>query len=446
MNWLQEKFSKNPNRIALIYNFKYYTYLDLERKIKWFNNFLDSNRIVPGDSVLLISNFSFNAVALLLSLADRGNIVAPAELNNAVDIKKIAQESYADHIIQFNNEKPVIISLKCKNKHTLIERLRKNNKAGLILFSSGTTGEPKVMLHDFTELIESYRNEKIKNINSLIILGFDHIGGIDSLFRLLSICATITLAKQRNPFYICELIEKHKVDVLPASPTFLNLLIISEAYKQYNLSSLKIIGFGAEPMPEALLSKIRQNFPSVQIQQKFGTTETNAIKIFNKTGDEQYFKINDDNVDYKIVNNELWLKSKNNIMGYLNIDTQLFHDGFINTGDLVDLREDGFIKILGRKKDVINVGGEKVLPTEVENVLMEFPGIIDCKVYGIPNLITGNIVGADIVLKDGTTYSIKSEIRNFCKSRLPNYKVPVKFIIVDLIQLSNRQKKIRNKN
>lgn len=445
MKWLLEKFGKYPGRTAIIYSHKFYNYSELAGKIRWYDYYLDLKGILPGNIVLLISNFSFHAVALLLSLAQRGNIVAPVELNKAVDIKKIARESYSDHIIRFNGEEPVISSETGNIKHPLIERLKKKNKAGLILFSSGTTGEPKVMLHDFTDLIESYKNSKVKDLNSLILLGFDHIGGIDSLLRLLSICATITLAKQHNPFDICKLIEKYKINVLPATPTFLNLLIISEAYKRYNLSSLKIIGYGAEQMPEVLLSKIRHLFPFVQIQQKYGTTETNAIKIINKPGDEQYFKINDEKIEYKIINNVLWLKSKNNILGYLNSETPLIRDGWINTGDLVEVREDGFIKILGRKKDMINVGGEKVLPTEVENILMEFQGIIDCKVYGIPNLITGNVVGADIVLRDATSESIKSEIRKFCKSRLPDYKVPVKLKIVDVIQVSTRQKKIRNK-
>lgn len=445
MKWLSDKFTKYPERIAIIHNHKLFTYLDLETKINWYHHYLDSNGIAPGKSVLLISNFSFDAIALLLSLAQRGHIITPAETNSAIDIKKLAQESYSDFIIQFNEEVPVVSSVNKNGHHVLIENLRAKNKSGLILFSSGTTGKPKVMLHDFTELIESYKNDKVKAINSLILLGFDHIGGIDSLLRLLSVNATITLVNQHNPFDICALIEKYKIDVLPATPTFLNLIVISEAYKQYDLTSLKIIGFGAEIMPESLLSKIRQIFPLVHLQQKFGTTETNAIKIFNKPGDEQYFKITDKNVVYKVVNNELWIKSKNNIVGFLNIENNQFQDGYINTGDLVDMREDGYIRILGRKKEVINIGGEKVLPSEVENVLMAFHAIADCKVYGMPHLITGSIVVADIVLKDKMQETVKSDIRLFCKSKLPNYKIPVKINIVEKIALSDRNKKVRNK-
>ena len=95
----------------------------------------------------------------------------------------------------------------------------------------------------------------------------------------------------------------------PAPPTFLNLLILSESYKSYDLGSLQIIGFGAEQMPESLYLRIKEIFPGVRLQQKFGTSETNAIRVRNHATDNLYMKIDDPNIQYKIIDGELWLKS-----------------------------------------------------------------------------------------------------------------------------------------
>ena len=444
MKWLISKFNAHKEKTAIIYNDKEFSYAQLTDKINEYINYLRHNSISPGSTVLLSSNFSFNSIAFFLANAINSNIIALVENKSSLDLENIARDSYSDYIFTLGED--ITIGHKIQQpKHKLIDQLQSNSKAGLILFSSGTTGVPKIMLHDLSLMISNYKSDSVKDINSLILMGFDHIGGVDSLFRLLSICATITLSESRNPDDICRIIEKYRVQVLPATPTFFNLLILSEVYKKYELSSVNIIGYGAEPMPDILLNKIRAVFPSAKIQQKFGTTETNAIKIYNNPGDEQYFQIKDEKVEYKIVNNELWLKSKNNMVGYLNIDNQPFIEGnWINTGDLVHVREDGYIKILGRKKEVINVGGEKVLPVEVENYLLKHPHVDDCKVYGIPNLLTGSAVGADIVLKKDAPENIKSEIIKFCKLGLPTYKIPVKLKFVDSIELSSRQKKIRN--
>jgi acyl-CoA synthetase (AMP-forming)/AMP-acid ligase II len=106
---------------------------------------------------------------------------------------------------------------------------------------------------------------------------------------------------------------------------------------------------------------------------------------------------------------------------------------------------DGFIKIIGRVKEVINVGGEKVLPTEVESVILELPLIEDCTVFGLPNAITGQLVSVNIVLKEPIDkVVIKSIIKQHCASKLEKYKVPVKIQIVSKLNVSERYKKIRD--
>ncbi len=119
-------------------------------------------------------------------------------------------------------------------------------------------------------------------------------------------------------------------------------------------------------------------------------------------------------------------------------------DGWFKTGDLVEVSEDGYIKIIGRNTEIINVGGQKVLPSEIESVVLSMEEIEDCLAYGEKNLITGQNVVCDVVLKNEIS-NIKLLIRKFCKDKLDNYKIPTKINIIDKINFGDRFKKIRRK-
>ena len=281
----------------------------------------------------------------------------------------------------------------------------------------------------------------------MIFLTFDHIGGIDTLLRILSIGGTITIPAARQPEEISRLIEKHQVDVLPSSPTFLNLLLLSGLHQKYDLASLRIIAFGAEPMPESLLLRLKRIFPDVELQQKFGTSETNAIRVKSRSNDSLFMKLDDPNSEHKVIDGELWLKSKTQVLGYLNAPMDSFtKDGWFKTGDLVETSEDGYIRIIGRNKEVINVGGEKVLPSEVESVLLEMNEFSDVMVYGEANQITGQSVAVEVVPEqDIDKREAKKAIRKFCRDKLDGYKIPTKINIVDQTNFGDRFKKIRRR-
>ena len=126
-------------------------------------------------------------------------------------------------------------------------------------------------------------------------------------------------------------------------------------------------------------------------------------------------------------------------------------DGWFMTGDLLEPAENaedaGFFRIVGRKEELINVGGEKVTPSEVESTLLEIPEIADCLVYGESNAITGQTVATEIVLKaKSDPKTIKRMIKNYCRSKLSPYKVPVRIHFKDATNFSNRFKKMRIEN
>lgn len=300
------------------------------------------------------------------------------------------------------------------------------------------------MLHNLDALVESYASRRSKDLNILLFLLFDHIGGINTLLNVAAMGATVTVPLERTPDHVCALIELHKVALLPASPTFLNLMLISGAVSRYDLSSLRMITYGTEPMPEGLLLKLRKAFPRAKFLQTFGTSETGIVSTSSKSSDSLFMKFDDSATEYKVVDGELWLRSKRQILGYLNHSMSNFtDDGWFKTGDLVEEQGDGYLRVNGRSKEVINVGGNKVLPVEVESVLMKLPFILDCKAYAQPNSLTGHTVAANVVLSGDVSShkELVAQIRQFSRNNMDAYKVPNKINVVHQIEYSPRFKK-----
>ena len=205
-----------------------------------------------------------------------------------------------------------------------------------------------------------------------------------------------------------------------------------------------MITYGTEPMPESLLVKLKDAFPRVKFLQTFGTSETGISATSSYSSTSTFLKIDDPNTEYKIINGELWLRSKTQIMGYLNSSMERFtDDGWFKTGDMVE-EKDGYIKIIGRNSDIINVGGEKVLPSEVESVLFQMPHVNDCVVYGENNPITGQMVVAKVLYDEDIKLSeLKKLVVEFCKEKLTRYKIPAKVIKMSESEFTERFKKKR---
>lgn len=445
MNKMVDKFKDNT-QIAIIYNGKKYSYNELYIKIKEIESFI-KGKIKSGEVVAILADYSFVSIALFFALYENKNIIAPITSTSQKEIDGKVKESFSTKIINLENEKLVITNIKSEASHKIINDLQTSKCTGLILFSSGSTGAPKAMIHNLDTLVDSYGDKKQKQINMLVFLMFDHIGGINTMLNILSMNATIVIPQNRNADDICKLIEEYKIAVLPSSPTFLNLILINRSYEKYDLSSLRMITYGTETMPEGLLGRLKAVFSKVRFLQTFGTSETGIAATSSKSSSSTFMKIDDENLEYKIVDNELWLRSKTQILGYLNRSMESFtNDGWFKTGDLVELDNEGFIKIIGRNKEIINVGGQKVLPSEVESVLLGMDEIEDCLVYGEQNAITGQSVSCDVVLKHGIDDSgFKILVRKFCKDKLDSFKIPTRVNVVQKTEFTERFKKSRIK-
>ena len=444
MNWFIENFKEFDRKIAIIFKNQTYLYIDLYNKIKEIENNL-LPKIKKGEVVSILSDYSFESISLIISLYKNKNIIVPITTTLNKEIKEKIEESYTNKIIKIFDKEYLIEENSSNEKHQMIQDLQEKNNSGLILFSSGSTAKPKAMIHNFDNLVEHYKDKKEKSLNMILFLMFDHIGGLNTLLNILSMGATAIIPENRNSDDICKLIQDYEIRVLPSSPTFLNLILMSKSNERYDLNSLKMITYGTETMPESLLIKLKTAFPKVKFLQTFGTSETGIANTSSKSSNSTFMKIDDPELEHKIVDNELWIRSKTQILGYLNSSMDSFtRDGWFKTGDLVEVSEDGYIKIIGRNTEIINVGGQKVLPSEIESVILSMEEIEDCLAYGEKNLITGQNVVCDVVLKNEIS-NIKLLIRKFCKDKLDNYKIPTKINIIDKINFGDRFKKIRRK-
>ena len=421
-----------------------YTFSDLVSQTNKFKKQL-SNKIRNHDRVLIYSDYTFHSISLLLSLSDLNiNIVPLVKTTESEYHEKV--DTVSPHLIlSFDENKKLIIEnfKLASNSDEIFKDVTNKGDTGIILFSSGTTGKPKVMVQNLTKIISSIKTpRKQKSLRFIILLMFDHIGGLNTLFNCLINGSPFVIPKERRPSLVISLIDKYQINVLPTTPTFLNLLMIDESFDSSKLKSLKLITYGTERMSEVILNKLNLNLPKVKLLQTFGTSETGILKTQSKSSNSLFFKIIDDGKEYKIVDDELYLRSKTQVKGYINYNNDNFlSDGWYATGDLVETDVDGYIKIIGRKNKIINVGGLKVLPKEIEDVINSVNGVDDSTVFSEPNNIVGNIVCAKIFTQLENTKELKLEIKSVCRKNLDKYKVPVK-LFFEKLEVTERGKKL----
>jgi long-chain acyl-CoA synthetase len=281
-------------------------------------------------------------------------------------------------------------------------------------------------------------------MRTITFLLYDHIGGVNTMLHTLSNGGCIITVPERHPDAVLETVEKYRAELLPTSPTFLNLVLMSEAYKRHDLSSLKTISYGTEPMPEFTLRRFHELFPRLNLQQTYGLSELGILRSKSKDANSLWVKIGGEEFETRVVDSILHIKARSAMLGYLNAPSPFTEDGWFDTGDSVEVDGD-YLRFLGRKSEIINVGGEKVYPAEVESVIEELPSVAQAVVYGEKNAITGNIVCADVTSSASELdhKELISSIKQHCRDRLQKYKVPVKIKIVAESQYTGRFKKTR---
>jgi len=341
-----------------------------------------------------------------------------------------------------------------------------------IFYTSGTTGKPK-------GAVGTHRN-MVTNLMSLFFLnaratlrrqsGPGDAADVDRNAYLLSVplfhatgCHSILVANTAagnklvmmhhwNPERALELIERERITTFGGVPAMAMQVIDSADFATRDTSSVRSVAYGGAPAPPDLVRRIKEHFPVGLLSNDSALTETSSVTTMN-VGDDYIRK--PDSVgppvpvcDVAVVPDgytgdeptpdlpagpdvvgELWIKGPNVVRGYWNkpdATAESFTRGWLHSGDIARIDEEGFIHIVDRAKDMVIRGGENVYSVEVEAALFEHPSVADCAVIGVPHPILGEEVGAAVVMRPGTTVTA-DELGRFARERLASFMVPAHF-------------------
>ena len=337
-----------------------------------------------------------------------------------------------------------------------------------IFYTSGTTGKPKGALATQRNVNSNIMAGMVGAIrpflrrgeappqpdpsapqrSSLLSVPFFHATGCFAVLNpTLASGGKIVMMRRWDPVRAFELIEREKIQSAGGVPTIAWQLIEHPLRKNYDLSSLVSVAYGGAPSAPELVRKIKETFPLSSAGNGWGMTETSATATGN--GAEDYEAKPDSCgpavpvTDLKIMTvdgeprelpigevGELWCKGPQVVKGYWNkpeATAQTFVDGWVKTGDLARLDDEGFCFIIDRAKDMLIRGGENIYCIEVENVLYDHPAVMDAALVGIPHHQLGEEPGAVVTLKPGAE-ATEQELRAFVAERLAAFKVPVKIL------------------
>ena len=443
IGWLIQAMEARADELALATPDGTYSYAALLDRVKAWRSTLDA---LPSGRVISIEgDYGPESIAVLLASTWTGHIAVPLspdskpQHSSYLDIAAIEYRiplgdgPSAEHRVEPTGQRA---------DHPFYEQLRTARHPGLVLFSSGSTGQPKAALHDLARLLPKFQTPRQK-LRTLVFLLLDHIGGINTLFYTLANGGAAVLASARSAAAVCSAIETHRVELLPSSPTFLNLLLISGEVERHDLSSLRLITYGTEPMPASTLERACQAFPDARFLQTYGMTELGILRSQSRDSNSLWIRIGGEGFEWKVVDGRLRIRAESAMLGYLNAPHPFDDDGFFDTGDLVEA--DGeWIRFLGRKSEVINVGGNKVHPSEVESVLLTMEDVVDAVVAAEPHALTGQMVVATIRLaKPEPLPDFKLRMRLFCRDRLAPFQIPARVHLTQDPIHSSRFKRVR---
>jgi acyl-CoA synthetase (AMP-forming)/AMP-acid ligase II len=444
MNWLIERFQIATDSAAFIHEDRTVKYKEVVAKTHAFLEEIKSAGISKDETVVLLGDYSPEVFCLMLALALNGSIIIPLTKDSVVEEADILDISGCEWYIDFSKGelRGNIEKRNFGSNNALLTSFREQEGAGLILFSSGSTGKPKAILHNFDRVSDKFRKLR-QPITAIPFLMIDHFGGINTILSITANLGTVVTVSDRSVANICKAIEHNKVELLPATPSFLNLLITSGLHNKFDLSSLKRISYGTEVMPQTTLDRIKERFPNVVLQQTYGLSEVGVLSSKSREDGSLWVRVGGNGFETKVIDGILWVKSDFSMVGYLNAPSEFDEDGWFNTHDVVEV--DGeYFRILGRQSDLINVGGQKVYPIEVENVIVGIENIRDVAIFSERHNLLGNIVVAKVLLEiPESVESVKRRIRKACLSCLAPFKAPSKVILAEGVLHNARQKKIR---
>lgn len=488
---LLDTVGRSPDSHAVLFEETCYTYQQLERRARAIAFQLNRIGVSRGDKVGLLFPNGAEFVAVFLAVCGLGATVVPVNpLLKSEEIAHILFDSQAKCLVvharalaEATAAVKVVPAIESVVVYNLESDLPADGRVAfmqltelseppsamawpvavdagkdlaVLVYTSGTTGKPKgaMLTHD----------------NLLFAVGAAakafHIGSSDSLLAVLPLChiygltvvmlgtifggGRLVVMEKFEAKAALKTIEKHAVTVLPAVPTMYQFMLMELELENYDLSQLRACISGAASLPVEIFAKIEKNFGAPLIE-GYGLTEVSCVASFNRLNGVR--KVGSvglpfDQVGVEVFDGdgrhlprgreyvgEIAIKGPNVMLGYYrqpDATSESIKDGWFFTGDLAYKDEDGYLFIVGRKKELIIRGGQNIYPREIEEVIARLESVVEVAVIGVPDCLMGERVKAVVVKRAGSHLEAEA-VKAHCADHLAEYKVPRLVEFIDLL-------------
>lgn len=310
----------------------------------------------------------------------------------------------------------------------------------LLILTSGTSGHPQAARHEWSRVLRvAGRISPTPDHRWLLAYGLNQFGGLQVLLHVLSARATLVVGRSLQPRDALDAMRAHGITHASGTPTFWRFLLAEIRADGQGTPDLRQVTLGGEAVPSALLTRLAETFPQAKISQIYGATEMgqNITVKDGKPGLPLSVLDEGGDVVFKIVDGELWVRSRSSMLGY--VDQPPVPDGaWRATGDLVEVVDDR-IMFRGRRTEVINVGGVKVHPLPIEELVSSIEGVQLVHAFGRPNPVVGHIVALEVVPASGVDEDVlRGEIRRACAA-LPPAARPRSITFVGTVETSGNK-------
>ena len=483
-----------PDRKAIVFENKRFTFSDLNERSNRLANALSGLGINKGDRVAILQVNCNEYVEAYYATAKLGVIFVPlnfrAKQHELTHMLKHSEsqviltgQRYADMVKDMSKELPLLNHCICieggvdgmMDYDKLLSKASpddvftdvEEDDVTILMYTAGTTGLPKgVPLQHKSFTVYMLENvtpvDPVIEETNLLTMPLYHVAGIQAMLAATYGGRAIAMMRQFDTDEWLEMVHKEKANRAMLVPTMLKRIVDHPDFNKYDLSSLKVITYGAAPMPFEVIKKAIELFPGVNFINAFGQTETAstittlgpADHIIEGTEEEKEKKLRRltssigrpmPDVEIKIVGEdgsqlppgevgEIVAKGPRVMGGYWNDPEKtaktLTKDGWLRTGDMGYMDEDGYIFLAGRGDDLIIRGGENISPEEVENAIYTHPSVDEVAVIGVPDPEWGQEVMAVVVLKQGAKATAE-DISEHCREKLASFKRPAYVEFID---------------
>lgn len=464
-----------PDKAAVIADETTITYAELWQEVRGFATYLNSLKLESGSRIIVKAAPSIWYAVVCFGIHLSGNVHVPVEKTIGEDgLRAVAQEVDAVAVIadydEFEGYK-LIDSRSIRDlageyfDETAEVVFPDEYRMADILFTTGTTGKSKGVMechHSVSAIAENIMCSDIIGEDDvyLIPVPLNHANGIRKFFAtILAGGTTIFLDGFKDLKRFFAYIDDYKATGLLLPPSAIRVILLLASDKLGRLAGqIRYIHSGTAPLPEADKEKLRQLLPGVRLLFAYGSSEAGSatsldfgkydglVSCIGKPQKNAHVFIVDEN------HNEINSSKENQgliaiggdvvMMGYYNepeLTAGVMENGVVYTNDIGYIGEDGFVYMLGRKGDVINIGGLKIAPTEVENIVMKFPGVAECACFGLEDKLGNMMLKLNIVNEKDKTVDT-AELRAYMAGNLESYKLPKTIATVDEIPKTSNGK------